>query len=578
MPAEQDRDAPLRVAIVGGGPKGLFALERLLSHARAADCEPALDVELYEPHPHPGAGPVYDPRQPGFLRMNFAAELVNAWAAGSRAVPAGDRFAFVDWRRGLGGEDLGDRYPPRALVGRYLADALARMQAHAPRGVRIAVRPLAVGALERRGRSWTVVTSDGAERDGYDEVLVATGHRTSDDDWPAGPWPYSAALIPAVFPVGRRLSAARVVPGSTVAVRGFALTFIDAALALTEGRGGTFAADDHPYRLRYTPGRDDAGLIVPFARTGRPMLAKPEPALAAAVPGLEAISASARARILALRADFDLSGELLAVLAAAAGASLLAAGGRARERARRDAATAAAGECLAAAAAGAPPPTPLGPAEEIARSLDIGAGLCAPDLQWALGHTWRAVYPALVTRLGGDGLAQRHWPAFRNLAAQMERIAFGPPAVNAAKLLALIAARRVELGHVAGGRLTAQRGTTAISSPHGEVAVDAVVNAVLPEPGALRSDTGLLEALVGAGHARLVRGRRGLEVAADARCIGGDGQRTTGLSAIGRPTEDCVIGNDTLSRTLHPHADLWARRVVARSTGTPLCSAVAVTR
>jgi hypothetical protein len=37
-----------------------------------------------------------------------------------------------------------------------------------------------------------------------------------------------------------------------------------------------------------------------------------------------------------------------------------------------------------------------------------------------------------------------------------------------------------------------------------------------------------------------------------------------GLSALGRPTEDSVIVT-TLSRSLHPQADRWARRVVQRS-------------
>ena len=48
------------------------------------------------------------------------------------------------------------------------------------------------------------------------------------------------------------------------------------------------------------------------------------------------------------------------------------------------------------------------------------------------------------------------------------------------------------------------------------------------------------------------------------RCRGADGAVTPGLSAIGRPTEDSVIGNDTLSRTLHPQAERWARGVVQR--------------
>ncbi len=70
---------------------------------------------------------------------------------------------------------------------------------------------------------------------------------------------------------------------------------------------------------------------------------------------------------------------------------------------------------------------------------------------------------------------------------------------------------------------------------------------------------------VAAWHARIAGGRRGLDIAPAAACIGAGGRPTRRLAAIGRPTEDSVIGNDTLSRTLHPHADRWARRVVERA-------------
>ena len=65
------------------------------------------------------------------------------------------------------------------------------------------------------------------------------------------------------------------------------------------------------------------------------------------------------------------------------------------------------------------------------------------------------------------------------------------------------------------------------------------------------------------GHARSVHGRSRPRCHGRRDCIGRDGAPTPGLSAIGRPTEDSVIGNDTLGRTLHPHADRWARRVSA---------------
>jgi diaminopimelate decarboxylase len=102
--------------------------------------------------------------------------------------------------------------------------------------------------------------------------------------------------------------------------------------------------------------------------------------------------------------------------------------------------------------------------------------------------------------------------------------------------------------------------------------VDVVIDAVLPGPGAL-GHAGLLERLVAGGHARIPAGRRGLDVAENGNCRGSDGRSTPGLSAIGRPTEDSVIGNDTLSRSLHAHADRWARRVARRCQDDSIAAA-----
>jgi len=251
-----DRDVgPLRVAIVGVGPKGLFALERLLDHARRTGSGALLDIDLFEPHPVPGAGPVYDPAQPACLRMNLAATHLDLWGAHSRAVPEEQRRSFLAWRRDLG-DDEGppeEAFPSRALVGRYLASGLERMCASPSEGVTITLRRAAVSAIERLGRAWSVFTAgDAAPRD-YDEVVLALGHVTLPDEDATGTWSHAAPLIPAVFPVTRWLSPVNVPPGATIAVRGFALTFLDAAIALTEGRGGVFEAGDHPYRRSMIP-------------------------------------------------------------------------------------------------------------------------------------------------------------------------------------------------------------------------------------------------------------------------------------------------------------------------------------
>ena len=562
-----DRDGGrLRVAIVGLGPRGLFALERLLDRAHRAGPRARLEIDLFEPHPVPGAGPIYDPGQPGYLRLNFAADRLDLWWPHSRAVPARERLSFVAWRHGINGQSPdGERYPARAQVGRYLADGFARLLRHLPSGASVTMRATAVSGARRLNATWKIETEEGATYE-YDEILLAVGHASGSGPWSRdGAWEHAAPLIPAVFPVTHRLSRNVLAPGAIVAVRGFALTFIDVALALTEGRGGSFEAGARPYELRYRASAEDVGSILPFSRSGRPMLPKPAPELAASIADLELIAASSCAEMLALSDGFTLEADVVTILASTAASSLLAANGRRPGGEQLDRVSRAAAGWLVAASDDSLPSVTREPAAEIERALAIGAGERRPDLQWALGHTWRSLYPALVRRLGGRGLGDASWPAFRRLAAEMERISFGPPPVNAAKLLALIAAGRVDLTHVRGGQIVTDNGVTIIRSGQGECPVDAVVNAVLLEPGAIGSPGGLPEQLVAAGYARVLAGRRGVEVAADANCIGSDGNHTPGLSAVGRPTEDSVIGNDTLSRTLHPQVDLWAQRVVARS-------------
>ncbi len=116
---------------MGCGPKGLYALERLA--ASSEGLERRISVHVYEPHPTPGAGPVYDPGQPEYLRMNFSADLVDMWPAREHD-PA--RPGFSEWRLGIQGAS-DEAYPPRALVGRYLADGFRRVVGGAPEGLEI---------------------------------------------------------------------------------------------------------------------------------------------------------------------------------------------------------------------------------------------------------------------------------------------------------------------------------------------------------------------------------------------------------------------------------------------------------
>jgi uncharacterized NAD(P)/FAD-binding protein YdhS len=581
-----------RVAIVGLGPKGFGCLERLAIEVARSARVVEVDVTVYDPAPHPGAGPIYDPAQPADLLLNFAARHVDVWSPDHDLVPASRRPDLVTWlERRHPAWASADAYVPRRFLGDYLREAYATLLAALPPTLRVTHVAAVVEDLSPVGAGWRVHTAGPGAADlagtVVDEVVITAGHGTWTADLGADAW---AATLPAsdatrvvrtVLPVADRLGPAAVPAAATVGMRGFALTFVDATLALTAGRGGRFLGLDGP-RPRYLGSGQDVGRILPSSRSGLPLHAKPGPELTQRAGGAAPIWADVSTAIRAARRiTLD---EVCARLCEGASRAL---------RLLRPAATATAeAEVHATMTALRSPPPPLATVEPappghssaaagtamaaatmqtMCRSVAVAQGRRAPDARFAVAEAWRQVYPALVERIGHGGLPTTEVPSFRHLARGMERLAFGPPAENLARIGALVHAGVVDLRLVRAPRVVAVDGRLALAAAEGAcdpadpvfpVPLDVLVNAVIPPPG-VHHDTPLLWRLKGRGAVRTGAGGAGLEVDPSAACIGVDGAATPGLSAIGRATEGWVLGNDTLSRRLHPETRGWAHRIVA---------------
>ena len=250
------------VALIGGGPKAHWALDALRAEATKAAAGEPIDVRIYEPHPFPGAGPVYDPRQPAWLRMNLSARHVDASGVGRGL----GRLPFLTWCRRQGEAVGADDYVPRASVGRYLHACFRRSLGEGG-AVAAEVVPERVEALERRDGRWLV--RHGGGLDAADAVLLTTGHGLGPCDGLAAGGMTADGRLPA-YPAHRL---GRVAAGRPADVKGLSLTFIDVALSLTEGRGGRFHED--PSGSVYERGGREPSRIVAWSRSGRMMAPKP---------------------------------------------------------------------------------------------------------------------------------------------------------------------------------------------------------------------------------------------------------------------------------------------------------------
>lgn len=595
--AERAPGDPLRLAVVGAGPKALFALEELAallighaaadghagsdgsavagSRSTAGSTRRLLEITVLDPGEHPGAGAAYHLSQPPQLRLNVGSAILDAPASGAF-------LSFPDWAAREHPELADEPYPPRAVVGRYLAQRWQRMQESlAPvvtlqvlRDRAVAIHPGAEGWLVVRGEDPSpLVPADAAEGPArpsdaarsagipVDEVLVATGHATGHDSslataWAAGRWSGELPLRPSVLPVETMLAAAHVPAGSRVAVRGGALTFIDAALTLTTGRGARFRRDpDGSRRLLHERSPEEPSAILPTTRRGLLLEAKPDPGTALPVAAEAALEEGRRRLAHQLARHSRPTPEQVLEIVLDVAARLLDSADPSQVR----------GAVSRTLAEGSDPELPPGPGraeEALRRSVAVAEGALEPGPTWALGRAWVLMYPQITAALRDCAVDEQEWSRFREAELVLDRFAFGPPLDTARELLAMVDSGAVDLSWVDAGTTITDQGIEGM--PAGSAPADVVVDAVQPPPGLVGVSDPLARHLLETGLVSVRPGRRGAVIDPEGTAIAPDGSRAEGLALLGRPTEDHVIGHDTLNRHLHAEPELWARRLGAR--------------
>ena len=191
----------MKVAIIGAGPRGLWAAESLMERARQRGG--AIDLTVYSDVPLSHAS------APGA----FAQDLPAQWILNAPKGIVETQLGAVDPL-----DDYAGDFPPRRIVGTLLEDSWNALAEHAPRRSTVSFRLERVESVRPDG--------DGAEVQGhfYDEVLIATGHA---HDWPGSLTHEEIGDLRVIAPAYPATNLDQVGEEDVALVRGAALTFID---------------------------------------------------------------------------------------------------------------------------------------------------------------------------------------------------------------------------------------------------------------------------------------------------------------------------------------------------------------
>ena len=292
---------PLRVGIVGAGPRGLTVLERLVAHAAAVTAgaedgglpPPArvaarpVRIHVLDPHP-PGPGRVWRTTQSPHLLMNTVVDEQTVFPDEScRVAHIRAGRSMADWAAQATVDDprpapTTGTFAPRRDYGRYLAWSWERIVDDAPDHIRIVHEPCSVWAVHDTpadaartgGHAQSLTLSDGRTLE-VDAVVLCVGHIPAALSDERAEWrrfargaglTYLPPDLPAETPVDQLAA------GDPVLIRGFGLNYFDLQSLLSHGRGGTFEHGDDG--LHYTPSGEEP-ILVPGSRRGVPYRSKP---------------------------------------------------------------------------------------------------------------------------------------------------------------------------------------------------------------------------------------------------------------------------------------------------------------
>jgi len=252
------------IGIIGGGPKGLYAVEELLNSLGGDMTDTSYHILWWNKDDNFGSGPNYQVDQKDFLLINYCIGHIDAWDR-TRSTNL-EHLHFMQWINIFKKLDIEVKptdYASRALVGMYLQSVTKQVLAAKPKNVRLTLIAEEVNNIVPNAQAKLLIESDNHVVE-LDNIMLCTGHCYDNIPWLDF---HDAPMPKAYFNTAYPLHNLEEIGASKkVGVIGWGLTFIDVALYLTEGIGGVF--DDN---FNYYPSGKEP-ILIPFSRHQLPII------------------------------------------------------------------------------------------------------------------------------------------------------------------------------------------------------------------------------------------------------------------------------------------------------------------
>jgi len=274
------------IAIIGIGPRGSFALERLILELSKRKILRELHILLFDAGGQFGYGPVYGLNQNDANWLNISERVLLLERRPVIKFKDFDISSFPSYHDWIG-EDLTtiqskkiDIYPVRSKLGSYLQERFQSLIIPLQKENLISLISGKIIKINNSNIGLTLDREDGIGYENIDEVLLTIGHQPTVDSSQITEWKkfvnknQNLSLFSSPYPLRAYLNGG-LDYSTSIGIRGFGLAMIDIMRGIANSLGTFELTDSHARHYSFSTPHSVKNLIIPFSLDGLPAVPKP---------------------------------------------------------------------------------------------------------------------------------------------------------------------------------------------------------------------------------------------------------------------------------------------------------------
>ncbi|WP_299123154.1 FAD/NAD(P)-binding protein [uncultured Winogradskyella sp.] len=565
-----------KIAIIGLGPRGLYALEMLIQALSLSNNE--IEIYVFEESNEPGSGSVWFTDQPDSNWMNITERALEGLKLRPRINYANigiDEFpSYHEWADFSQTSMVPDVFPPRNQLGKYLKDRFETLRNALQRLDSFKTINQKVKQINFENNLCSIQVGDDTLY--FDDVLLTIGHQLTKVSDQLAEWTSYAKnkkslyVFEDLYPV-KQFAELRNKTNITIGIRGFGLAMIDAMRYLAINDFGNFkVVDNTTLKSVYYKVNQQNLKLIPFSLDGLPLGPKPinehidnlyKPTTSELNTFSTIVQAVAQKKSTVNDISFLI--EPIAKIAARVFIDL-------KEKAVKHEYNSSEIEHIIFKFLDSEAYDHLllqdqsvTTYELIENYIAMALGKSPASLDYCVWQVWRHCQPSLYKSFSHAKVKDEIVESVINLDERSKRFSYGPPVESMQQILALVDADILSLDFTKDPEIElSDNGWKLTNNKNQTITTTVMINSVLDAPKLLNVKSKIIKTLLQDDVIQPIHSKLGIETTEDGYVVTQENVDKLNLAILGRLAKGSVIGVDAILECFGPRIETWSKAYV----------------